>query len=525
MLTFTTRNISIVLFSLILILLACQSGAEQKTDDMLTATYYTEQHRNQIHFSPETQWMNDPNGMVYYEGEYHLFYQFYPDSNIWGPMHWGHAVSEDLVHWEHLPIALYPDELGLIFSGSAVIDWNNTTGFGEEGNPPMIAIFTYHLMEGEKAGRNDYQTQGIAYSLDKGRTWTKYEGNPVIPNPGIKDFRDPKVFWHKESEQWVMIFAKGDRVQIYNSPNLKEWELTSEFGEDQGSHGGVWECPDLFALEVDGEEKWVMIVSLGRGGPNGGSGTMYFIGGFDGKTFTNDNSPETVLWLDPGRDNYAGVTWSDVPEEDGRRIFIGWMSNWLYATVVPTYTWRSAMTLPRTLSLKNTSEGIRLISQPVKELEAIRGEAREIFSMTLKGSSDITEASGFDGNPLEAILNFEYDPTFESAFGLKLANSKNQEVLLGYDPAKKEFFIDRTNSGKKDFSDEFASRDIAPFNANETLKIQVFIDVASVEVFVNDGELVMTDIFFPDEDYHQLSLFGEGVEMTGGVVYPLAGIW
>ncbi len=294
-----------------------------------------EQHRPHFHFTPESMWMNDPNGMVYYEGEYHLFYQHHPDDVVWGPMHWGHAVSTDLVHWEHLPIALYPDEYGYIFSGSAVVDWKNTSGFGSKHNPPLIAIFTYHDVDGEQAGNNDYQTQGIAYSIDKGRSWTKYENNPVLPNPGIKDFRDPKVIWYEPDQKWIMTLAAHDNVRFYSSPNLKDWIFESEFGKGIGAHGGVWECPDLFPMELDGTQKWVLLVSLNDGGPNGGSGTQYFIGDFDGKTFINDNSKNQILWLDYGRDNYAGVTWSDIPDEDGRRIFMGWMSNWSYAEVVP----------------------------------------------------------------------------------------------------------------------------------------------------------------------------------------------
>jgi sucrose-6-phosphate hydrolase SacC (GH32 family) len=210
---------------------------------------YSEQHRPQFHFSPPEKWMNDPNGMVYYDGEYHLFYQHYPDSNVWGPMHWGHAASRDMIHWEHLPIALYPDTLGYIFSGSAVVDRNNTSGFGRDGRPPLVAIYTYHDMPGEKAGRPDYQSQAIAYSTDKGRTWTKYAGNPVIPNPlKNKDFRDPKVFWHEPSARWVMALAAFDHIEFWTSPDLKKWQHRSDFGRGLGEHDGVWECPDLFAL-------------------------------------------------------------------------------------------------------------------------------------------------------------------------------------------------------------------------------------------------------------------------------------
>ena len=357
------------------------SSEEEESPDTDSVAYYQEQHRLQFHFSPDSMWMNDPNGMVYYDGEYHLFYQYYPDSTVWGPMHWGHAISRDLVHWEHLPIALYPDSLGLIFSGSVVVDWENTSGFGRGEAPPLVAIFTHHLMAGEKAGRNDFQYQSVAYSLDRGRSWTMYEGNPVIPNPGIRDFRDPKVAWHASSQRWMMIFAAGDHVKIYSSPNLKDWRHESDFGKEMGAHGGVWECPDLFQMAVDGdtaEQKWVMLVSINPGAPNGGSGTQYFIGDFDGNTFTlTEGDGQEVYWLDYGRDNYAGVTWSDIPEEDGRRLFMGWMSNWDYARDVPTERWRSSMTVARRLDLKRTTQGLRLASIPVKELDGIKGEAVE----------------------------------------------------------------------------------------------------------------------------------------------------
>ena len=243
-----------LLLSIYIAISACTSDTkkEEAAEMNTAASYYTEQHRPQFHFSPEKMWMNDPNGMVFYNDEYHLFYQYYPDSTVWGPMHWGHAVSKDLVHWEHLPIALYPDSLGYIFSGSAVVDWNNTSGLGTEENPPLVAIFTYHDAEGEKEGRNDYQTQGIAYSLDNGRTWEKYADNPVLENPGIKDFRDPKVSWHAATEKWVMILAVLDHVELYGSKDLKSWEKLSEFGKEVGAHGGVWECPDLFPCRWKG---------------------------------------------------------------------------------------------------------------------------------------------------------------------------------------------------------------------------------------------------------------------------------
>ena len=278
-----------------------KSAPEENLSDMppIATSNYEEPYRNQFHFSPPANWMNDPNGMVYFEDEYHLFYQYYPDSTVWGPMHWGHAVSNDLVYWKHLPIALFPDSLGYIFSGSAVIDHNNTSGFGKEGQVPMVALFTHHDINGEQSGSNRFQYQSIAYSLDKGRSWTLYEGNPVIPNPGIKDFRDPKVIWHEASQNWVMVLAVYDRAMIYTSPDLKKWAEASEFGIEGDQR--LWECPDLFPIKVEGtaEEKWVLLVSIQKDAPNGGTATGYFVGDFDGKNFISN--PADQYWLDYGK--------------------------------------------------------------------------------------------------------------------------------------------------------------------------------------------------------------------------------
>ncbi len=241
------------------------SASYLKAQDKAT-TAYKEQYRPQVHFSPAEKWMNDPNGMVFYKGVYHLFFQYYPNATIWGPMHWGHAESNDMIHWKQMPIALYPDSLGYIFSGSAVVDKHNTSGFGKSGQIPLVAIFCQHDPVGEKAGRDNFQTQGIAYSLDEGQTWTKYPGNPVLKNPGIKDFRDPKVMWYAPGNKWVMTLATKDRITFYSSPNLKDWTKESEFGQNKGGHGGVWECPDLFPLQLDGKTHWVLLVSNNPGG-------------------------------------------------------------------------------------------------------------------------------------------------------------------------------------------------------------------------------------------------------------------
>lgn len=490
-----------------------------------------EPHRPHFHFTPEKMWMNDPNGMVFYEGNYHLFYQYYPDSTVWGPMHWGHAVSTDMVHWQHLPVALYPDSLGLIFSGSAVVDWDNTSGFGQDGKPPLVAIFTQHLMAGEKAGRNDFQYQSIAYSNDKGQTWTMYAGNPVIGNPGIRDFRDPKVIRDTASNRWLMVFSAGDHSKLWSSPDLKQWTHLSDFGAGRGAHGGLWECPDLFPMTMEGtgEQKWVLLQSINPGAPNGGSGTQYFIGQFDGKNFIPDErfapavTQGKAVWLDYGRDNYAGVTWSDVPPSDGRRLFLGWMSNWDYAQVVPTAAWRSAMTIPRVLKLKDTPAGPRLFSEPVSELKALRGKAADVPKGDIGGTRDLSDVTGKPVSAREIILELEWDAGQTPAeFGIELFNGKGEKVRVGYSPADRQLYIDRRESGNMSFSPKFSSKDVAPHaTAGQRLQLHLFIDVASVEVFADGGACVMTDCFFPTEVFTGLRLKGTGVRVVSGKVWDL----
>lgn len=475
--------------------------------NILFAQTSVEPHRPLFHFTPKTGWMNDPNGMVYYKDEYHLFYQHYPDSTVWGPMHWGHAVSKDLMRWEHLPIALFPDSIGCIFSGSAVVDVKNTSGFGKKGGEsPLVAIFTYHNFEGERANRNDFQSQGIAYSLDRGRTWVKYAHNPVIKNTGKRDFRDPKVMWYEPTQQWIMTLAVANHVEFYTSKDLKNWTQTGEFGHTEGSHGGVWECPDLFQLPVDGgkTQKWVLIVNIGNGAPNGGSGGQYFIGEFDGKTFKNDNNPSDILWLDYGTDNYATVTWSDAPNQ--KRLSLGWMSNWQYAQIVPTQTWRSAMTLPRELGLVNTHQGVRLIQKPVKEVEILRGGKNTLSKQVIASTLGLKTK----GKGQEISLTFDLSKTTASDFGIELANSKGEKVWIGYEKTTQRFFIDRTEGGKKDFHKGFAKRHYAPrLSKDNLLKLSIFIDVASVELIADDGLTAMTDIFFPNEDFNKTAIFSK----------------
>lgn len=511
--------VRICFFILVIILQSCTPATSPQQE---ASPYYTEQHRPQFHFSPEANWMNDPNGLVYHEGEYHLFYQYYPDSTVWGPMHWGHAVSTDLVHWEHLPIALYPDSLGYIFSGSAVVDKDNTSGFGKDGQIPLVAIFTHHDPVKAKAGLVDVETQSVAFSLDKGRTWTKYAGNPVVKNPGIRNFRDPKVFWHEETKHWIMPIAAHDHLEFYRSPNLKDWERTSAFGQEHGAHGGVWECPDIFPLATpDGTQKWVLIQNMDRGAVNGGSGAQYFIGHFDGNIFVNDNAPDLQLWFDYGADNYAGVTWFNAP--DHRRLFIGWMSQWVdYAQTVPTHPWRSAMTVPRELSLKQTDEGLRLFQIPVKELSLLRRDTIELMPQEVRDSVIISSNTSL----LELDLEFDLSSP-ASEIGFMLKNNSGERVLVGYNKSDSLFYIDRTHSGKTSFSDKFARVDAAPYVAQAEFSIRALIDVASVEVFVDGGRLAMTELFFPNEDFTIVQIYCRDgvVKLNDGIVYPLKSIW
>ncbi len=515
-------------FNIILILtnmsflISCQN---EKAEAPQSA--YSEVYRNQLHFSPEANWMNDPNGLVYFDGEYHLFYQYYPDSNVWGPMHWGHAVSTDLVTWQHMPVALYPDSLGYIFSGSAVIDHENTSGFGREGGPPpMVAIFTHHEPKGADAGTSTFQYQSLAYSLDKGRSWTKYEGNPVVPNPGIRDFRDPKVIRH--NEEWIMVFAANDRVKFYTSPDLRNWTFQSDFGMGHGAQGRPWECPDLFPLVADdGIEKWVLIVSIGSEASNGGSGTQYFIGHWDGERFINDNDPTQVLWLDEGKDNYAGVTWSDIPEADGRRLFIGWMSNWQYAQVVPTTEWRSAMTLPRKLTLNNTKSGYRVLQTPVRELEQLRVQTLQLASGLIEEPLDllaeISERSGL----YELELTFQKPDSFPIT--ITYGDGVGASIATGYNPVTQQFFIDRTFSGHSEFSKEFAGlhQTTRIDEMGDHIFLRIYIDKASIEVFANGGAPVLTDIFFPKTDFSDLEIIpSQGpISLVEGKVHTLKSMW
>lgn len=451
---------------------------------------YNETYRPNYHFSPQYGWTNDPNGMVYYNGEYHLFYQHNPYGTMWGNMHWGHTVSKDLKKWEHLPVAISPDLLGAVFSGSVVVDKENTAGFGANA---LVALYT-------SAGKK--QTQSIAYSTDNGRTFTKYDRNPVLTDDNYPDFRDPKVFWHDATKQWVMSLATGQTITFYGSPNLKEWNRLSEFGTGMGAHGGVWECPDMFPLAYNGQTKWVLLVSINPGGPNGGSATQYFIGGFDGKTFKADNLPYP-LWLDYGRDNYAGVTWNNAP--DNRRLFIGWMSNWDYTNQVPSINFRNAMTLPRELSIVHNGEHLIVAGKPVAETDDMKSNKKSIGNISVDKDHIINKLSENGNGSYEIEMTIV--PGKSSGFDFRLSNRKGEELKFSFDLRKMTLEADRSKSGLVDFNDKFASDPIkAPIPKSENYNIRLFVDKASAEIFINDGKVVMTNTVFPTEAYNTLHI-------------------
>ena len=497
----------------------------EKAPAMQAEAAYREPHRPQFHFTPPAKWMNDPNGMFYLEGEYHLSYQYYPDSTVWGPMHWGHAVSRDLVRWEHLPVALYPDSLGYIFSGGSVVDTADTSGFGSRENPPVVAAFTHHNAEAEKAGQDDFQNQSIAWSLDRGRSWTKYEGNPVLKNAtGIRDFRDPKIVWYEPEGKWVMALAVYDRVQFYGSPDLKAWTYLSDFGIPGDTR--LWECPDLFPLQdpETGQTKWVLLVSIQQEAPNGGTATSYFIGDFDGTRFIAN--PAQQQWLDYGTDNYAFVTWDNAPTGPGERIGIGWMSNWQYAQQVPTGTWRSAMTLPRVLSLRSDYGTFSLNSSPVKALEALRKGRTDLGRLTISGERIF--AGAFSPARCELLLHTDMEQTTASLFGMALTNGNGDRLILGFDRENQLMWVDRRRSGPEGFSEDFfKGPHTAPLNMEDFEDLRIYLDVASLEVFAGQGALNFTGIFFPSEPFSTLTLWADRGQwvLESGVVFDLGNIW
>lgn len=490
-----------------LIGISCNPPPTDKHED----GFFLEPYRPQYHFTPERNWMNDPNGMVYFDGEYHLFYQYNPHGITWGHMSWGHAVSNDLLHWEHLPIALEEEDGIMIFSGSAVVDEKNTSGLCLPDQPCLVAIYTGHTEE--------IQNQHIAYSHDKGRSWTKYDGNPVL-DINKKDFRDPKVFWHDELNQWVMSVALPTEhlISFYSSPDLISWNFLSSFGPE-GEISRIWECPDLFKMPVRGTdlEKWVLLVSYNG---EGGSDMQYFIGEFDGKNFINDNPKEMVLRPDHGSDFYAAVTWDNTP--DDRRILLGWISNWQYGKYFPTFPWRSAQSIPRTIELVNTTEGIRLTQKPIQEIQKLRIDLENLSNIKIKGEHKLETA----GKALEILI--EIDPGEAQEFGLKVFKGKENETLIGYDVARNSLFIDRRKSGITNFHEAFPDIYYAPLDLDgKYLTLNILLDHSSVEVFSNDGLSVLTCRVFPAEDDTSVEIYSIGgdIEIQRFNSWKINSVW
>lgn len=449
-----------------------------------------ESFRPVYHHTPAYGWMNDPNGMFYKDGVYHLYFQYNPYGSVWGNMHWGHSTSTDLMHWKFEGCAIVPDAWGAIFSGSCVVDHENTAGFGKEA---VVAFYT----SAKSTPWGDIQMQSMAYSLDNGKTFTKYEGNPILTS-SERDFRDPKVFWYAPGKHWVMILAVGQHMEIYSSVNLKEWKKESEFGAMQGAHGGVWECPDLVEIPVEGtrEKKWVLICNLNPGGPFGGSAAQYFVGSFDGKKFVNE-SPTQTKWMDWGKDNYATVTWNNAP--DGRCIALGWMSNWQYANNVPTRQYRSANTLARDLTLYREGQEVYLKSTPSVEVKKARGKKVSIPSFKVSEKHEIVNL--FE----EKQGAYEVEIVIQNAGASKIAfcllNDKGEKVSMYYDLNRKQFVMDRSESGTVDFSKDFPAVTVAPVNVDKELTLRLFVDRSSIEAFGEDGKFVMTNLVFPSQPY------------------------
>ncbi|RQW62527.1 glycoside hydrolase family 32 protein [Vibrio viridaestus] len=449
--------------------------------------------RPEIHFTPPFGWMNDPNGLVYINEEYHLFYQYYPYGNKWGPMHWGHAVSSDLLHWEHLPPALVPDETGMCFSGSAVIDWQNTSSlFDNNTQPGIIAFYTACIAPTD--GTDGTQMQNLAYSEDGGFSWKKYQKNPILPNFGLKDFRDPKVIWHEPTQYWVMVVTEGQEIGFYRSRDLKKWSKTSSFGKYDGAHDSLpWECPDLFPINIEGDNHlyWILIVGVQGGSFAGGSGTQYFIGQFDGEYFINHHNPDTVLWLDYGRDYYAAQTWSDVT--DGSRIAIAWMSNWQYANEVPTLSWRSAMSSPRRLKLTHTSSGLRLTHTLPKEW-TIKNTPHSAQGINLVQKQNVLITPSYTAGILSTALYMEIGTIIQcKPFG-------NDSLFYTINRTPDGYQIITTRSiaemGEQKYSDTFEHEIALVLPQAEFLTLTAVIDRCSSELLLQDGEFCLTDLSF-----------------------------
>lgn len=477
-----------------------------------TNSLYKEQYRPRFHFSPAVNWCNDPNGLVYNNGTYHLFYQHNPFGNVWGHMTWAHATSKDLVHWKHLPVAIPEEKDTMIFSGTCVVDKNNTSGFGKNGAIPMVAVYTAHI-------ENVNQSQHIAYSLDNGITWTKYNKNPVL-DLHKKDFRDPKIFWYQPKNYWVMalMFPVEHFVQFYSSKNLKDWNHLSDFGP-VGDTAAVWECPDLTQVPIEGmpgKKKWVLQTSQN-------TSMQYFVGEFDGKKFTNENPVNKIVRPDYGPDYYAAISWNQLPAAH-LPTAIGWLNNWNYANDIPTTPWKGAMSLPRTMSVKKIYKEWVLVQNPVTALQSLRTKALDLKNEMIADAKLLpVKSQQFE---MEIVLS----PSVSSITGVRIAKEGNSFFEIGYDATRQLVYIDRSTCGVQSFNKNFegASRfETTIVQRNKKVRLHIFFDNSIVEVFVNNGEAVLTAQIFPVASADGIELFSSGGKsiVTKARIWKLKSIW
>jgi fructan beta-fructosidase len=479
---------------------------------------YDQPYRPQVHFSPAQHWTNDPNGLVFFRGEYHLFFQYNPFGDQWGHMSWGHAVSTDLLHWHELPVAIPEKDGTMIFTGSVVVDHGNTSGFCGHGNECLVAIYTGHRVTPQETR----QTQNIAYSLDSGRTWTPYQSNPVL-DLHMADFRDPSVSWDPVARHWVMTVSlpKEHKVRLYSSPDLKAWTELSDFGP-AGDTDGDWECPDLLRIpSSDGAKSvWALKVGLNPGAPQGGSGEQYFLGEFDGKRFTQSSEPGSHGWTNYGKDDYCAISFNGLPKGE-RPILLGWMSNWQYAAKLPTAPWRGQMSLPRRLSYISDGAGLALKQEPV--VAPLRGKLYELSALSTNTSALYGSGHRIRA-PFEVKVNF--GRPVDSVFGLKLYSDQQHWTEVGFDTNKKEFYIDRTHTGGE-VSPDFPVRTTAPLVATRPYDLTLIVDRSSVEAFAQDGTIAMTNLIFPSSSDLQLQIFPADAKpiQSEGQVWELHSIW
>ena len=483
------------------------------------ATGYDQPFRPQVHFSPQRNWTNDPNGLVYFRGEYHLFFQYNPFGDQWGHMSWGHAVSKDLLHWHELPVAIPEEGNTMIFTGSVVVDRGNTSGLCAPGSECLVAVYTGYTQLGDK---KTLQTQNLAYSRDKGRTWTKYTANPVL-DLNMADFRDPSVSWNEATHTWVMAVSlpREHKVRFYASPDLKHWTQLSDFGP-LGDTAGDWECPDLLHIPADsgkGPGTWALKVGLNPGGLQGGSGEQYFLGGFDGKQFTASTAPGAHGWTNYGKDDYCAISFNNLSPAE-KPTLIGWMNNWQYAAKLPTSPWRGQMSLPRRLSFIKDNAGSTLRQEPVTAPLRIKH-----IPLTLSlGATRQTLPIATEQAPYELLLRFPNTP--DHTFGIRLHSDAAHYTEIGFDGRRHTFYTDRTHSGQ-DIAPDFPGRVDAATTPGRPYDLHLVVDRSSVESFAQDGTIAMTDLIFPSTDKASLELFTDNPESTtvSADLWTLQSIW